>query len=436
MYYIIILAFLFFSCISNADVLWTKYNLPVTVKCISAQGDYIWLGTNSGLYKLNRISGDIKSFTVKNGLPSNIITSLCSEKNNLYIGLQDSSYTETNNIFYKRAYFYCLKNSSFVDYSEICGLKNPHYFKQYEYMVSEEIPIIKVENNIVYFCNNVTISPGSNDRYYEIYVYKYDISWNTIYSNHLIWGVNQNLSDLKIYNLIINPLTIITDKNKNELKDIIIDKYGSWSIFYDANYCEYSDGLTNINYSSVNSFIDGKINDIVVDKNNNKWFGCFNGSNILVKFDDINWLSFQANDWRIFNTIVQYLVVDDDNCIWIVTKYPTGLYRYNPNANTVVETEQTKTPAAFTLTAVYPNPFNANTTITFNLNKPGKINIAIYNLAGQKVRELATGNYNAVSYSVVWDGKNDSGNPVSSGVYLARMESGGVSKVVRMAMVK
>ena len=436
MHYLTLILYLFFPSISEADDIWKKYDIPDTINCITTQGEYIWLGTDNGLLRLNRFDGTEKTYTIKEGLPSNIVTSIClGDNNSIYFGLQDSSYIETLGKFYKKAYIYCLKDGLLTDYSEFSGLRNTHYFNEYEYLVTEEISLIKNDKNIIYFCNNVRITPGSNDKYFEVYVYKYSNAWSTIYSKTLIWGVNQNLSELNIYNIIVNPLTIITDTNNNPLKDIFYDKNGSWYIYYNSYYCLNIEGSTNIKYNSENSSLNGIINVMLVDRNDIKWFGCTNGSNILVKYNGESWSSFQANDWRSFNTSIKMMIADDDNCIWVVTSRPTGLYRFNPNAVTSVESAK-QTPATFTLSTAYPNPFNASTTIRFTLNKPEKVNIAIYNLAGQKVRELAAGNYSAGSHTAVWDGRDVSGNAVSSGVYLARMESGGVSKVVRMAMVK
>ena len=180
------------------------------------------------------------------------------------------------------------------------------------------------------------------------------------------------------------------------------------------------------------SFID----IIPVINKNNKWFVVYDvmsTSWCLLKFDDINYTSYKCPNIS-YTSKITYLYTDGQDYIWVGTS-GNGLYRFDANNATAVETEK-QTPSSFTLSTAYPNPFNASTTISFTLNEPGKVNLAVYNLAGQKVREIAAGNYSEGGHTAVWDGKDDSGNAVSSGVYLARMESGGASKVVRMAMVK
>ena len=79
----------------------------------------------------------------------------------------------------------------------------------------------------------------------------------------------------------------------------------------------------------------------------------------------------------------------------------------------------------------YPNPFNAQTTISYSLPETGPITLTIYNLLGQKVATLFEGIQNAGEYNIVWD--TDS---MSSGVYFARLTSGDYTKTINMALQK
>ena len=78
----------------------------------------------------------------------------------------------------------------------------------------------------------------------------------------------------------------------------------------------------------------------------------------------------------------------------------------------------------FKLFQNYPNPFNPTTTIEFSLPESGFSTLVIYNMMGQKVRDLVYGDMLAGVHSLLWDGKNDSGETVSSGVYISRLKSG------------
>ena len=84
----------------------------------------------------------------------------------------------------------------------------------------------------------------------------------------------------------------------------------------------------------------------------------------------------------------------------------------------------------------YPNPFNPETTINFYVAKNGEVIIDVYDLKGRKVKTLVENTYNKGSHSVVWNGKNEQGNDVASGVYLYRMRNGGFSSTRKMILLK
>jgi hypothetical protein len=79
------------------------------------------------------------------------------------------------------------------------------------------------------------------------------------------------------------------------------------------------------------------------------------------------------------------------------------------------------TPISFGLKQNYPNPFNMSTTIPYSVDSAGKITICIYNTLGQLVRTLMNDTRQSGQYAVVWNGTNDVGNDVTSGVYLVKL---------------
>ena len=80
-------------------------------------------------------------------------------------------------------------------------------------------------------------------------------------------------------------------------------------------------------------------------------------------------------------------------------------------------------PVAFFLFQNYPNPFNGNTTIDYSLPKRSDVEIVIYNAIGQKVRTFRKAAQNAGQDFVVWDGRDDFGRIVSSGIYVYRLKA-------------
>jgi hypothetical protein len=69
----------------------------------------------------------------------------------------------------------------------------------------------------------------------------------------------------------------------------------------------------------------------------------------------------------------------------------------------------------------YPNPFRAETTIPFHITEPGHVLMKIYDVSGSLVAAIADGRYGQGPNHIVWDGRNNSGDPAPSGVYFARM---------------
>ncbi|MDP8321410.1 MAG: T9SS type A sorting domain-containing protein [Candidatus Stygibacter australis] len=84
----------------------------------------------------------------------------------------------------------------------------------------------------------------------------------------------------------------------------------------------------------------------------------------------------------------------------------------------------------------YPNPFNPETTIQFELAQPGRADISIYNLKGQLVRKLTDRVFMAGRQKVVWDGKDDQGRELSSGIYFYKLSSEQGNESCRMLMIK
>jgi hypothetical protein len=93
-------------------------------------------------------------------------------------------------------------------------------------------------------------------------------------------------------------------------------------------------------------------------------------------------------------------------------------------------------PTVYSLNQNFPNPFNPTTTIEYSIPQSGNVELVVYNMAGQKVRTLIEQSQSAAFYKVVWDGRNDSGEAVASGLYFYRLVSGNFSKIAKMTLVK
>lgn len=93
-------------------------------------------------------------------------------------------------------------------------------------------------------------------------------------------------------------------------------------------------------------------------------------------------------------------------------------------------------PREYTLDQNYPNPFNPSTTISFALPEASRVSLTIYNVQGQRVRTLASGNYEAGIYNFQWDATNDYGVRVSSGVYFYRIQAENYVETRKMMLLR
>ena len=98
-------------------------------------------------------------------------------------------------------------------------------------------------------------------------------------------------------------------------------------------------------------------------------------------------------------------------------------------------------PEAFALLQNYPNPFNPETWIPYHLSEPADVTITIYGMTGQIVRQLELGNRMPGSYidkskAGYWDGRNERGEKVSSGIYFYQLQSGRNASVRKMIIAK
>ena len=108
-----------------------------------------------------------------------------------------------------------------------------------------------------------------------------------------------------------------------------------------------------------------------------------------------------------------------------------------PEEPTAVEALQGwAVPSVYALSQNYPNPFNPETTIRYDVARTGTVRLSIYALTGQCVRTLSDGEHPAGSYFVTWDGTDDTGQGVASGVYLCRMQAGKFSAVRKLLLVR
>lgn len=100
------------------------------------------------------------------------------------------------------------------------------------------------------------------------------------------------------------------------------------------------------------------------------------------------------------------------------------------------EVSNGQTPNRFALLQNYPNPFNPETIIKYQLAAPSPVSLKIYNLRGQLVRALVEASQNSGNHEIRWDGLDDFGNAVASGVYLYRLQAGEQVAVKKLTLLR
>lgn len=118
------------------------------------------------------------------------------------------------------------------------------------------------------------------------------------------------------------------------------------------------------------------------------------------------------------------------------TLYIDDVVYYLPSATTSVEIDQSEQPRAFTLQQNYPNPFNPETTIKYSLMKDNEITLRIFNLLGQEVRTLVNERLSTGEHIIRWNGRDNLGRKVDSGVYFYRLQAGDFVETKKLLLLK
>jgi hypothetical protein len=137
----------------------------------------------------------------------------------------------------------------------------------------------------------------------------------------------------------------------------------------------------------------------------------YDGSNNLIEDVTQGWTGFSwMNSWR---TVYIYTVA--------------GIFDDEGHADI---------PSLFQLDQNYPNPFNLSTAIPYSLSGDSQVRITVCNLLGQTVRALLDSYQQAGPHIAVWDGRDQAGREVASGIYFFRVQVEGIAQVRKMALLK
>ncbi|MCP4292433.1 MAG: T9SS type A sorting domain-containing protein [bacterium] len=244
--------------------------------------------------------------------------------------------------------------------------------------------------------------------------------------------------------------------------NVILNGIGLWDL--NAVGEGGGDVKTNININNAQGcaqFISQKVNF-----QNNRWNRCNDDGTVanFLQFHESGWVDGGVElSWRLseispaFQFSLQrqmenghFVTLDDavlhENGMEFIFRDLTAeagqeyIYRVvldsETGPNVLFETMVTTLVGKFALHPNWPNPFNPSTKLAFELATPARVRLNIFDTAGRLVSTLLDEQRGAGRHELVWNGQNDAGQPVASGVYLYRFEAGDVVQTKRMMMLK
>lgn len=203
------------------------------------------------------------------------------------------------------------------------------------------------------------------------------------------------------------------------------------------------DGDTLFRWTKDNDLISplSKVYAVAVDSNNNVWIAN-TGTGYPVteffgvsKFDGTKFTNFNVED-GLASGYVYDIYVDKKGDIWFAT-WDGGVSVLHDTVTTNIRQIHPLIQEVkhFSLSQNYPNPFNSNTCLRYNLNTPGQVELSIYNLLGKEVRTLIKQHLSAGEYKTIWDGTDEFGKEVSSGIYIAVLKSSHVQQSIKLTLI-
>lgn len=296
--------------------------------------------------------------------------------------------------------------------------------------------------------NPITIANLDDDNYPEIIV------TTTTTGNVMVYNHDGTLLFQKNVGGQIKTGSVVADMDNNGTKEIIVINTAGVINVLTTSGDDYPNTPLSINQSvectpTIARFdgenyagiifgdADGYLHSVRVDGTESPNFPILLGGNVKVSaaLSDID----RDGDFDI--------VIPNDESIFVIdVKRPAQSYEWycymgtwNRSGNIYQATpnnDSTIPQLVTTLYGNYPNPFNPETTIRFELANAGFVTMDIFNQKGQLVKTLLNTELPAGFHQITWNGKDQNGSPVSSGIYYYRMRSGKYSSTRKMILMK
>ena len=323
------------------------------------------------------------------------------------------------------------------------------------------------DHMIVIFYNSSTNS-------WSVRTMPYDISTNPVYSAHTYSYYDYNSGELLYYNSYHDR---ITKKFFTPETSVIISLRGAMGLARSDNLSVIFDGHNDTDHSydfEWNGSGLGTHSVVSFDEAANTMYGysAYTGNTTSLYTDD--WLYSVAdtgyiglvtiqNEYNIVNGCHAFngladnwvklepegyglsIILGEKTALVITHTNTMGttpliMYAFDPQRQStgIADDDDVDNilPDRFVLEQNHPNPFNPATVIDYSLPHKADVTLEIYNLLGQKVKTLISDNQPAGSHSVAWDGTDEAGYPVASGIYFYQLKADGYTRSKKMLLLK
>ncbi len=289
-------------------------------------------------------------------------------------------------------------------FGELCYVLVPfqEYMNSPNYTLSTWMKYTGTANwGYLFWADGDIYTPDPEDRHIDVWLHPYDTQLGVDCILHL-----QDESQLRVANIPDDTGINLADGEWHQVTVVLRDN---------IEYAIYIDGLWAVDDG-------GAATDMVVDNSG----------------DDL-YLGARPNDTT-GETAVKLVGLMDRVRIWDQALTEDQIeYLFlmeGPNGGTVDVEEEISAPLEFALQANYPNPFNPSTTISYSLDQTQDVALEVYDLLGHKIATLASGVQAAGQHQVQWNGTDDKGKTVASGLYVYRLSSENRVKTRKMMLLQ
>lgn len=442
-------------CIAAVPCIGFASDLPVTTGAAVIAGDAVWVGATDCIARIDTNDGSCQLF----GVYGDVIAT----------GVYDIAVTQSGAVWF-------LANSG------VCRFKGIEWFEYYFYIYFTEIHDIESDysgrlwaandagiwfnENLVWTCLD-SIGDVSAAKVREVAVGKSSSVWfasddHVFLLNGEDWqcfSVPDSLDATDLSGMIVDDSDVLWFTGRNTVYRC---EHGAWDVFELWEWGDDSPIITDIGCDNAgvwvtaagiaggtvmrydgeswttHQFPDCNVTAMCVDQHGDAWFASYGE---LVRYDGSEWSFYKPEN---FYHEHYTNVLSDGASIWLV--YRNGVVRYTiatghwtdyPLIVVTGVADKENSERGPVLFPNSPNPFNTDTSISFLLTDNSPVTLDIYNIAGQKVRSYSweTPSTGAV-HTLTWDGRNDDGSQVSSGVYFTVLRQHGASAYGNMLFLK